>query len=92
MLTSIMAGALLLAGALILALVRRGRQAERRAADAERTAGGAWNAGYQAGAGETNAKRDREARASYDKGFESGWNTCVTQFEDRPEYKDTAAA
>lgn len=88
----------LLAIALIFMTVRairaeaRHRDAERRAAQAERAAASTWGDAYQAGAGEQYLKLEREIKGSYDKGFESGWNTCVTQFEERPEYRDTAAA
>jgi Tfp pilus assembly protein PilV len=74
--------ALLLASVVVLALVRRLAHAEQRAAAAETEAAMSWGKGYQAGAAEQHAKLAREGAASYDKGFENGWNACVTQFED----------
>lgn len=83
---------LIIAAAVIWALNRRLGDTEQRAAAAETEAALSWGKGYQAGAHEQCVKLQREIVVSRDKGFETGWNTCVTQFEDRPEYKDTAAA
>jgi hypothetical protein len=74
--------ALLLAGMVILLLLRRCSEAARRAATERTAAALAYGRGYRDATDEINTKRDRESKTSYDKGFESGWNACVTQFED----------
>lgn len=91
--------ALFAAGILLIIFARRNQAIEDRAQadrayaiEAEQAATAAWGSGYQAGAAEQTAKLERELAASYDKGFESGWNTCVVQFEDRQEPTQARAA
>jgi hypothetical protein len=74
--------ALLIAGVLILMLAHRWQTEAQARAAAETEAAMAYGKGFRAATDEINAKRDRESTASYDKGFENGWNACVTQFED----------
>jgi hypothetical protein len=76
------AGILLLSAALLVwALIRQARAAESRASAAETTAAMAYGKGFRDATDEINKRREHEAKASYDKGFENGWNAALTAFE-----------
>lgn len=87
------AGIVLLIAALVVCRLNRRLEAtEQRANAAETEAAMAWGKGFRDATDEINNRRALESKISYDKGFETGWNTCVTQFEELPEHKKIAAA
>lgn len=87
------AGVLLLISAVVVwALTRRLAAAQQDAAAAETKAAMSWGEGFRAATDEVNIRRDREDRASYDKGFEKGWNACIAELQQQENHKEVAAA
>lgn len=73
---------MLLAGVITIWAAHQAQAAETRTKAAETKAAMAYGNGFRDATDEINKRHEHEAKASYDKGFENGWNAAFIALED----------